>query len=194
MRNCTKHFIERWVERIVGIKTEKEARDYISENRDMIAEHANKTFEYAQFIYKGQIGDNITRNYHIKDDLVFVTNTTDDAFITIYKVDLGFTPELNATVRKGLIEEIQKLRVEKEEVEFQILMEVEDKEFQVESMEDNIKILEEQLANLKKQRDFAQEEVKSIKSKSLNVGLDLRKYTLMLVNSKEYKKDLTTMK
>jgi hypothetical protein len=194
MKNCTKHFIERWVERIVGITTDKEAKDYINQNRDMIGEHANKTFEYAQFIYKGQIGDNITRNYHIKDDIVFVTNTTDDAFITVYKVDLGFTEELNATVRKGLIEEIHKLAQEKEEVEFQIEMELEDKEYQVSSLDDNIKILEEQLANLKKQKEFASQEIKNIKSKSLNAGLELRRYTMMLVNSKEYKKDLTTMK
>lgn len=193
-RNFTKHFVERWVERIVGIKTEKERNDYISTNREMIIEHANKTFEYGQFIYKGQIGDNVTRNYHIKDNLVFVTNTNDDAFITIYPVDLGFTDELNSTVRRGLIEEIKKLTAEKEEVEFQILLEVEDKEHQASAIDDNIKILEEQLANLRRQKTFVQEEVKNIRSKSLDTGLELRKYTLMLVNSKEYKKDLTTMK
>ncbi|AYP68326.1 hypothetical protein PQE75_gp153 [Bacillus phage vB_BcoS-136] len=194
MKNCTKHFLERWVERIVGITTEKERNTYITENREMIIEHANKTFEFSQFIYKGQIGDNVTRNYHIKDDIVFVTNTTDDAFITIYKVDLGFTEELNSTVRKGLITEIEKLRNEKEEIEFKILEEIEDKEHEVSSLQDQIKIMEEQLANLRKQKEFAEAEIKNVKSKSLNTGLELRKYTMMLVNSKEYKKDLTTMK
>lgn len=194
MKNCTKHFVERWVERIVGITTVKERDQYIGSNREQIIEHANTTFEYAQFIYKGQIGDNITRNYHIKDDIVFVTNTTDDAFITTYKVDLGFPEHLNSTVRKELLEEIAKLREEKEEIEFQILTEVEDKEHESSAITDNIKILEEQLANLKKQKEFVDLEVKNIKSKSLNTGLDLRKYTLILVNSKDYKKDLTTMK
>jgi hypothetical protein len=194
MKNCTKHFLERWTERIVGITTEKERNEYISLNRDMIVEHANKTFEYSQFVYKGQIGDNITRNYYIKDDIVFVTNTTDDALITIYKVDLGFTEELNVTVRKGLIDEIAKLREEQNAVEFEILIEVDNKEFEISSVDENIKILEEQLHNLKKQKHSAEQEVKSIKSKALNTGLELKKYTLMLVNSKEYKKDLTTMK
>lgn len=194
MKNCTKHFIERWTERITGITTEKEAKDYINQNRDMIAEHANKTFEYAEFIYKGQIGDNVTRNYHIKDDLVFVTNTTDDAFITVYKVDLGFTEDINANVRKGLIKEIQKLRTEKDDVEFEILLEVEAKNQQVDTATDQITIMEEQLKTLKKQREFLKEEIKHINSKSLNIGLDLRKYTLMLVNSKEYKDDLLSIR
>jgi hypothetical protein len=194
MKNCTKHFIERWVERIVGITTDKEAKDYISSNREQIIEHANTTFEYAQFIYKGQLGDNITRNYHIKDDIVFITNTTDDALITTYKVDLGFTDELNSTVRRGLLEEIAKLNEENNEIKAQIELELEDKNFQVENLNDNIKILEEQLNNLKKQKEFAVSEINNIQKKSLNTGLELKKYTMMLVNSKDYKKDLTTMK
>lgn len=192
--NLTKHFSERWVERIVGITDDKEIREYIGQNQNMIAEHANKTFEYATFIFKGQLGDNITRNYYIEDEIVFITNTTDDAFITVYKVDLGFTSELNSTVRKGLIEEIKRLEQEKEDVEFQILLEVEDKEHEVVSLDDNIKILEEQLKNMKQRKDHVQAEVKSIKSKSLNTGLELKKYVLMLVNSKDYKKDLVSMK
>jgi len=160
----------------------------------MISEHANKTFEFAEFIYKGQIGDNITRNYYIKDDIVFVANTTNDALITVYKVDLGFTEELNATVRRGLIQEIEKLSQEKEEIEFQMLVEVEEKEHQAQSLDESIKIMEEQLLNLKKQKEFVEQEVKNIKSKSLNVVLELKRYALMLVNSKEYKKDIQTLK
>ena len=194
MKNCTKHFNIRWAERIVELKDEKEIREYVTLNKEMINEHANKTFEFAQFLYSGQIGDNITRNYYIKDDIVFVTNTTDDAFITVYKVDMGFTSALNATVRKGLIKEIGRLSKEKEDIEFIILQEVEDKEFDIQNSDEQIKILEEQLNNLKKDRDFKKEEIKNIKSKSLNAGLDLRRYTIMLVNSKEYKSDLVSMK
>jgi hypothetical protein len=194
MKNSTKHFLKRWVERVIGITTEKERDEYISTNKEMIEEHANKTFKFAQFLYKGQIGDNVTRNYHIKDNLIFVTNTTDDAFITIYEVDLGFTDELNATVRKGLVEEIKKLTTEKEEIEFKIELEVEEIYHKADSIEEQIKIMKEQVANMEKERDFYKQEAKAMKSKSLNTGLDLRRYTLMLVNSKEYKKDLTTMK
>lgn len=194
MKNCTKHFLERWTERIVGITTEKEMKDYINQNKDMIVEHANTTFEYAEFIYKGQIGDNVTRNYHIKDDLIFVTNTTDDAFITIYKVDLGFTKEINASVRKGLVQEIQKLTEEKYEADCAIIEEVEAKKQQVSLLDDQITVMEEQLKNMKKQRDFMKEEIKNTNSKSLNIGLEIRKFTLMLVNSKDYKNDLMSMK
>ena len=194
MKNCTKHFNERWAERIVGLKTEKEIKDYVAKNKDQIQEHANKTFEYASFIYKGQLHNNITRNYYIKDDIIFVTNTTDDAFITTYKVDMGFPGELNSTVRKGLIEEIERLRKEQNEVELEVLSEIESKENEIDGLEDQIKIMEEQLANLKKQKDFLRTEINLIKNKSANVGLELKKYTLMLINSKEFKEDLLSIK
>lgn len=194
MKNCTNHFNKRWTERIVGLKEEKEINEYVTLNKEMICEHSNKTFEFAQFIYHGQIGDNVSRNYYIKDDIVFVANTTNDAFITVYKVDLGFTSELNATVRKGLLEEIEKLTKEKEEIEFNVLVEVEDKEFDIQNTDEQIKVLQDQLYNLKKDRDFKVAEIANFKSKSLNTGLELRRYTLMLVNSKEYKSDLVSMK
>ena len=194
MMNCTKHFLERWVERIVGITTEKERNEYIIINREMISEHANKTFEYAEFIWKGQIGDNVTRNYYIKDDLIFVNNVSDDAFITIYKIDLGFPEKLNVIARKELMEEIKKLTSEKEEIEFQIELQVEDIYHKADSLEEQIRIAKEQVVNMEKERDFYKQEAKALQSKSLNTGLDLKRYTLMLVNSKDYKKDLQTMK
>ncbi|MGV3163512.1 hypothetical protein ACEF19_09875 [Streptococcus hyovaginalis] len=54
--------------------------------------------------------------------------------------------------------------------------------------------MEEQLANLKKQKEFLKTEVNLIKNKSANVGLELKKYTLMLINSKEFKEDLLSIK
>lgn len=194
MKNFTNHFFKRWVERVVGIKTEREINEYINKNREKIIEHANKTFEYAEFIYTGQIGDNVTRNYYIKDSLIFVTNISDDAFISILRVDLGFTDELNLLVTKELIKEIKRLSEEKEEINSEISEEIGMKEYEILATEDKIEILQEQINNLKKEKAFKEEEVKQIKRKSLNIGLELKKHTLTLVNSKDYKSDLQTMK
>lgn len=194
MKNCTNHFLKRWVERIVEITTEREINEYISKNREQIIEHANKTFEYAEHVYTGQIGDNITRNYFIKDDIVFVANTTNDAFVTIYKVDLGFTEELNSTVRKGLMKEIRKLSEEKEEIELYTLEEAEKAEHEIATINEQIEILRKKIVNLQRTRDFKNEEVKQIKRRTLNIGLDIKKHVLTLVNSKDYKDDLQSIK
>lgn len=191
MMNCTNHFMERWTERIQEIKDEKEKRDYIAKNREMIVQHANTTFENATFLWKGQIGDNTTKNYYIKDNAIFVTNTTDDALITVYKVDLGFTEELNTTVRRGLVEKIQELQKEKEEIEIESLYEVDSKKSEASSVEDQIKVMEEQLANYRRRKQFLEEEVKFIQNKSLDTGLELKRFTMMLVNSQAHKEDFS---
>lgn len=192
-RNITKHFAERWVERILGIKEQSEANKYISTNRDKIVADANKSFEFSEFLYKGQIGDNTTKNYHIKDNMIFVTNTDDNAFITIYKTDFGFSDKINTSVRKGLVEEVIQLREEKFQADFAVEEELEEKQQELYQLDDEIKIALEQLNNLKERRKFADEEVRNIKKKSLNVGLELKKKINHLVNSKEYKSDLNKM-
>lgn len=190
MKNCTKHSVERWVERIVKITTKKEKDDYIRDNNEQIKEHMNKTFDFSEFIFKGQIGDNTTKNYYIKDDLIFVLNTQDDAIVTVYTIDFNFTEELNLQVAKGLLEKIKGLLEEKEKIEYKVLEELEFKESVKEQVLSQINILSEQLNALKRDRDFIDNEIKHIKSKNTQVGLEIKKYTNMLVNSKEYREDL----
>lgn len=191
MKNCTNHFVERWTERIVGITTEREKKDYITNNRAMIINHANTTIEHAEFIYTGAIGNNKIMNYFIKDDIIFVTNTTNDALITVYKINLGFTPELNVTVRKGLMEEIKRLTGLHEEEELKAMMEADKKYEEADNIEGQIVIMREQLSLMEKQRDFIKQEAKMLKTNSQNTGLELKKFTAMLVNSKEYREDLS---
>ena len=191
--NVTKHTLQRWAERILKIDND-EVNLYINSNRDMLVENINETFSYSEFIYKGQLGkDNITRHYYIQNDIVFITNTENNAIITVYKVDLGFTDELNSQVRKGLIEEVRKLQIEKDELDFQSLSESELKKHEVVTIDDQIHILEKQIAELKAQKQIVNNELKMINSKSSYVTQELSKFVLMLVNSIDYKNDIQTI-
>ena len=191
--NVTKHALQRWAERILKIDS-KELNLYINSNREILIENINETFSYSEFIYKGQLGkDNITRHYYIQNDIVFITNTENNAIITVYKVDLGFTEELNSQVRKGLIEEVRKLQLEKDELDFQSLSEAESKKHEVVTIDDQLHILEKQIAELKAQKQIVNNELKMINSKSSYVTQELSKFVLMLVNSIDYKNDIQTI-
>lgn len=194
MKNLTNHFYERWTQRIVGITTEREIKDYISKNKQMISDHANETIERAEFLWKGQIGDNVTRNYYIKDDTIFITNTTDDALITVYKIDFGFPEDVNKIARRRLTDEVQKLTLGKIELELQVMEQVDKAYHEADQLEEEIKLLKEQIDNLERQRVFKKDEAKMLQSKSLNTGLELKRFTMMLVNSQEYKEDLRSMR
>jgi cell division protein FtsB len=194
MKNLTNHFNERWVQRIVGITTEREIKDYISKNKQMISEHANETIERAEFLWKGQIGDNVTRNYYIKDDIILITNTGDDALITVYKIDFGFPEDVNKMARRRLTDEVKKLTLSKIDLELQVMEQVDKAYHEADILEEQIKLLKEQIDNLEKQRAFKKDEAKMLQSKSLNTGLELKRYTMMLVNSQEYKEDLRSIR
>lgn len=191
--NVTKHALQRWSERILKIDS-KELNLYINSNRETLIDNINETFSYSEFIYKGQLGkDNITRHYYIQNDIVFITNTENNAIITVYKVDLGFTDELNSQVRKGLIEEVRKLQLQKDELDFVSLSESELKKHEVITIDDQIHILEKQIAELKAQKQIVNNELKMINSKSSYVTQELSKFVLMLVNSIDYKNDIQTI-
>lgn len=191
--NITKHALERWCERILGLD-KSEVALYITTNREQLVEHINETFSYSEFIYKGQLGtDNITRHYYIQNNNVFITNTDDNAIITIYKVDLGFTDNINTMLRKEMMKEVAKLQEEKYNIDMEVLEEIDKTKFELQDIDDNIVILERQLAELKQQKKMKSEHIKSINSKSNYVNQELSKYVLKLVNSKEYKDDLNNM-
>lgn len=199
--NITKHFAERWAQRILEIGkdiADKKARDqhikeYAAYNFEQIKEHANRTYQYADYLWAGQLYDNITRKYYIEDNIIFVVNTTSDAMITTYKVDFGFPGEGNTQVRKTLIDEIQKLTQQKEDIDFEILVEMEKKQNELENTSENVRILEEQLKNMKEKKLFIETEVKNMNWTSNHLDLEIKKYTNMLVNSREYREDIKTM-
>lgn len=191
--NVTKHTLERWIERILELPN-SEIANYMNSNRQMLIDNINETFNYATFIYKGQVGgDKVTRNFYLHNDTVFITNTDNTAIITVYKVDLGFTSELNSTVRKGLLVEIEKLTLEKEAIDFEGLQAFEKLQHESKTIDDNINILQQQIEQLKIQKRIVNEEAKLINAKSSYVDKEINKFVLMLVNSLEYKLDIQSI-
>lgn len=188
--NCTKHSLQRWVERVVGIETKVERDAYVTQMQEQLKEDMNRTFEYATFIYKGQIGDNITRNYYIKDEIIIVTDTINSAIITVYKIDFGFTSDLNLVVSKRLVEEIHKLTAEKEEVEFQQELQREELENQFSKLAEEEEILKKQLKLISEKKVSVNNSAKELSKAVEFADLEIKKYTNQLINSKDYREDI----
>lgn len=190
--NVKMHFAERWAERVIGM-SHLASKEYAKLNFELIKEHANKTFEHSVFVWQGQLYDNITRKYYMDDDIVLVVNTTGDAMITTYKVDFGFPGDGNSQARKALVKEIHRLSKEKEDSDFQVLIEMEKKKNELVVIDENILISQAQLTNLKEHKVFIESEIKNINRNSNHLDLEIKKFTNMLVNSKEYREDIKSM-
>jgi DNA repair exonuclease SbcCD ATPase subunit len=188
--NLTKHFKQRYVERIVGITTPTERGQYIVANDAQINEHAHKLFEHARFLWRGQLGDNITRNYYIRDDIIIVTDTDNTCFVTVFKVDLGFPEAVNRQTVKGLLKEIDKLNVQYEKAEAKAKSKMERLQAQVSTIDEQIASLERQIETLRHKRDTIQAEIKDVMNDARYIQEELRKLCVTLCNSVDYRTDL----
>ncbi len=98
--NITKHFGLRYIERIKQIKDKNERKVYYTKNQEKITEDANKMLEMSEFVWMGQLGDNITRKFFINGNIILVADTDETALITLYKTDYGFPEKANRAVAK----------------------------------------------------------------------------------------------
>jgi len=112
----SQHAKSRWVERMNGITDDKEIRQYLVSNSDKVVKDIKKSFENADFVYRGQLGKNhTTSDYYLLNDLVFVFEK--DTIITLFKVDFGIEYEdLNETIKRSLITALQRAVADQQEV------------------------------------------------------------------------------
>ncbi|MNM55134.1 hypothetical protein D3C81_662670 [compost metagenome] len=193
--DITRHFKERYCERILGMKDKTEIKQYIVQNDENIKSYSSKLMEFAKFIWKGQLGtDNITRNYFIRDDIIIVASTDNSALITLYKCDFKFPEETNRKVIKDLLIEIDKLHNELEETELLIKDEVDLKQIELENIEVQIKSFEKQIEILKFRQGSLKDDIKSSVGMKQFLMEDIKKYATMLCNSIDYKSDLAELK
>ncbi|ATG86409.1 hypothetical protein LpeD_177 [Lactobacillus phage LpeD] len=112
----SQHAKSRWVERMNGITEDKEIKRYLVDNSDKVVKDIKKSFENANFIFRGQLGKNhTTSDYYLLNDLVFVFEK--DTIITLFKVDFGIEYEdLNETIKRSLITALQRAVADQQEV------------------------------------------------------------------------------
>lgn len=188
--NITKHAKRRYVERILGITTRNEVLEYVAKNSERIEEYVKTLYEYADFIWKGQIGDNITRNYFLKDDIIIVTDTQNTAIITLYKVDYGFPEKTNLKIAKDLKSEIARLTNKYNKEIEKSKNKIDRKELELQNTELEIKSLENQIKLLKEKQDLLKNEIKCLKNNGQLINEEIKRNTILLVNSIDYKADL----
>lgn len=189
--NLRKHFKERYVERILGIKDPNEIRQYIGQNEAQIVEHINKLFEFSRLLYKGQIGgDKSTKHFYLNSDIIMVADGTNTCLITLYKCDFGFPEHLNKANIKGLVTEIEKLQELYKEESLNEEDEIERKKVEIENINVDIQSLENQIKYLKSKKDILESEIKIARHESVKISKTIEKYCTMLCNSLEFRREV----
>ena len=112
----SQHAKSRWVERMNGITDDREIKQYLVSNSDKVVKDIKKSFENANFVFRGQLGkDHTTSDYYMLNDLVFVFEK--DTIITLFKCDFGLPySDLNETIKRSLITALQRAIEEQQDV------------------------------------------------------------------------------
>lgn len=112
----SQHAKSRWVERMNNITDDKEIKRYLVDNSDKVVKDIKKSFENANFVFRGQLGkDHTTSDYYMLNDLVFVFEK--DTIITLFKCDFGLPySDLNETIKRSLITALQRAIEEQQDV------------------------------------------------------------------------------
>jgi hypothetical protein len=104
--NLGMHILKRYCERVLGMTDEKEIKKYINDNRDEVTKNIMDIKDKSNHIFTGKIGDNIVRNFYITENICFVCGEKDDIPITMYKLQYGFSSEIDLKIVEGLYENI----------------------------------------------------------------------------------------
>lgn len=190
MLNIKEHFKKRYCERILGMSDEKEVLYYLAQNQERVVEQCGKLFKYSKFLWRGAIGDNITRNYHICGAVIIVTTTDESTLITLYKVDYGFPEKTNRKVANDLLDEIRQLDKKYDDVVEQANAKTDQLKLEQENTARQMAYLEDQMRLLKQRNDILNETIKQLNNEPFLIQRDIDKYASQLCNSLALKMDL----
>lgn len=190
MVNVTNHARIRYCERILGMTDRQEIKQYLAQNNEKVTTDLNKMHEYSQHIYRGQIGDNVTRAYRMADNIVLVMNSQGDAIVTLFKCVFDFGEDMDRKIIKHELESIKELNDYLDEVDIEIEEFIEGRQAKSTNIDLQLKALEEQIKLLRQQKSFIDDEVKNKRSEREFASKEVQKRAIRICNSIEYRSDL----
>lgn len=194
--NLTNHIKERYVERIKDIADKNEIKQYIAQHDVEISNDILKLKEYSQLIYTGNIGDtsNGICHFYLRNNVILLTNVTDDCLITLYKVDLPYPEKTNKIVIHDIVEEMEQLRTEQATLKAAIEIKEDKRQHEIGMLNDDIALLKKQIGILEGRRDLIIAEGEEEQGKVKEIDIKLKRNANMLCNSLEFKKEMLQAK
>ena len=187
--NISNHAKERYIERIKGIRSKAEIKQYLAQNEDRVEEHILKLYEYSELIFTGQVGgDKTTRDFHLNGDVCLVVGN--NCINTIYFINFAFPERTRQVVIADLKEEISKLQDE-------IEAETENTNMKKLEFDEKIRLVEQEIKTLKESIEIKLDEIKIYETEKNLLSKKLKQYHTCLQNyaeqlfgNTEYKKDI----
>lgn len=108
----------RWLQRQRDIDQDSLA-SYLTLNDSKITSDIRDSFSHADKVYRGQINDNRTVSYYLRQDNVFIFDEETNTIITYYKVNYGMPYDLDNQLRVGLVKALEQSKKDADRVKSQ---------------------------------------------------------------------------
>lgn len=190
MISIKNHAKKRYVERIMGITEPQEVKVALVDMNERIIEYVNRMYEHAAFIYRGQIGDNTTKNYYLVDNVVLVTDVGNSCVITLFKCSFDFGEKMDRIIIENEIKEISDLHTDLNQIDTEIIDFVEAKKTEIATIEMQLKAMEEQIKALRTMKSAAEEDIEAKRATKSFAMKEIERRACRICNSIEYRRDL----
>jgi len=113
----TEHIALRYCQRVIGIQSAPECKEYIEQNRPEIEQHILVMFKKATWIYCGKIGEgNPKSNYYVYENYLLVADKENENAVTLALIKYPFPRATIIKVVKDLTREIKRKQAKYEKV------------------------------------------------------------------------------
>lgn len=147
--NITHHALKRYAERFKEV-SRQDLDSNIIVNKELYSNELNKMFEYGKLLYTGRFNDeNGDVNYYIVDNIILVVDLANTKIITIYRIEFGFGREVDKNILVGLLSQLDEAETNYIEAMDIVKEKKEDLEYNVLTLQEEIKSTEELLNTLK---------------------------------------------
>lgn len=143
--NFTDHFKKRWKERIDP------------EGKLSYEEY----FEYAKFIWNGKNLDGKKADFHVFNDIIFVSNS--GTVMTVYRANYGFDDEINREVCARLKKKVLELSRQVESKNLKVDEEIRGIPHLINQINDQIKVYEAKIAELTSRKNRLNEQISELR-------------------------------
>jgi len=187
--NVKNHVYFRYCQRILNMQDKKEINEYTFQNKDKITDDIISLFNQATYLWTGVLGENKPMNFYIYDGICFVCTINNESIVTLYKLNYGFTEDIDKSIINGLLAEICKVneKINKITEHKDKILPV--KEYEISNIDNEISVLQEQIKILEKKKSHITEEINVINDELNFVLLEKDKIARQLVNSINYRMD-----
>lgn len=186
--NVSKHALERYAERY--IKPLETPKAYITLHADEVRERILKEMETARLLFTGQIKDKITRNFYINGSRIYITDTDDVTVITTYPIEYGFGEDIDKTIAKALLADLDTAKREATEQQVNTEDTIENINIQLEQVDKDIKSLEDKLALAKQEKEALKVNLDLAVARNTEAIKDVKELAYKIVNGKYFTQEI----